>query len=91
MAKIVKIEVLSLGKILGALYAVFGVIGGILFTVIGLIAFVRTPVAGFMGLPMLVILPIFYGIMGFITGVLTAALYNLISSKIGPLVVQISE
>jgi uncharacterized protein YacL len=88
--EITKIKVLSAAKIFGILNAIVGLILGL---VIGLMALAGvgqaegSPTAIF-GVGAIVILPILYGVMGFISGALMSFVYNLIAGKIGGLVIE---
>ena len=88
------VGVLSCGKMMGILYACMGLLIGLffgLFSLIGL-AIPQQQNAGnpmpFLiggGLFMIILLPVMYGIMGFIGGIIMAALYNLVAGIIGGL------
>ena len=86
-----RIGVLSTGKILGILYAGLGLlIGGLfsLFSLLGAAVGASQDAGGaffamVFGIGAVVILPIFYGVLGLIGGILTAALYNLAASVVG--------
>ena len=89
------IGVLSLAKILGALYAVFGLIAGFFFTAVSLagLAFADKSgmeglLAGLFGIGAVIILPIFYGAIGFVAGLITAGLFNLVAPIVGGLELQ---
>lgn len=92
--KIKKIGVLSLGKISALLYAIMGLIVGVFMALISLIGatFSQSTTGMFgmlFGVGAIILLPIFYGAMGFVTGVITAWLYNIIANWIGGLEVEI--
>src|SRR5215216_2620264 len=84
---VTRIAPMSLAKILGCVYAVMGLIFG---AFIGLIASTvgqfgggdNTAMPQFIGMMFgvgsIVFLPVFYGAIGFIGGVLTAVLYNIV-------------
>ncbi len=84
---------------LGVLYAIMGLIivpFFLLFAVIG--AFAQhgsneSAAAGAFamgtGLVMAVAMPVFYGVFGFIFGIISAALYNLIAGWIGGIEVEV--
>ena len=100
MVKVTKINVISMGKISGALYGFMGLIFGIIFTVITLIGlllaviFTRNDVNWWIllfGLGSLILIPIFYGIMGFLMGVIVSAVYNLIAKYVGGLEIELEE
>ena len=43
------------------------------------------------GIGAIVFFPIFYGIMGFVMGIISAVLYNFVSSKIGGLEFEVEK
>lgn len=88
--KIKKIGILSLAKISALLYAIMGLIVGVFMALISLIgaAFSQSTTGMFgmlFGVGAIILLPIFYGAMGFVMGVVTAWLYNIIANWIGGL------
>ena len=91
MQKVKRIGVLSLAKILGILYAIFGLIVGALFALFPLIGLSADETGLFFGTVSIIIFPILYGIMGFIGGIITAFFYNLIVGKVGGLEVELAK
>ena len=92
MITIRRIGVLSTAKVLGVLYALLGLIFGALFTCISLFgALAARSVFGegggdfgaLFGIGAIIVLPILYGILGFIGGAIMAALYNLVAGWVG--------
>ena len=93
MAKMVlkKVGILSFAKIYTILMAIAGLIVGIIFTVIAFLvqAFAAATsgeaVPGFvaLGAANIVIMPIVYAIIGFVSGVIMAWLYNVIANLVG--------
>jgi hypothetical protein len=92
-----RIAPLQLGKILGILYAL-----GTLFFVPFILLFSMVASAApqmegspampgilGMGIGLMVMAPIMYGIMGFIVGVIGAFLYNLVAGWVGGLEVEV--
>lgn len=85
------VGVLSMGKLLGAMYAIIGLIVGAILSLVSLLAGVANLNQGaphplpFMvgGIAAIILLPIFYGIVGFIGGVISAAVYNLVAGLVG--------
>ncbi len=84
------IGVMSVAKIMGFLYACMGLIFVPFFLIIGLAGSVAgqkenpfAPFAGIFGIVMAVLMPILYGVMGFITGAISAALYNVLAKRVG--------
>ena len=99
--RIRRIDPLSLGKVLGAVYGLIGLVFGGLFAVLSLVgglgglAFggggegAAGRVAGlFFGVGSVVFLPLFYGVFGFLSGLLTAFVYNLTVRWTGGLVLE---
>lgn len=82
-----RIGVLKLAIFQGALMAAFGLIAALFLMMFGsMFAHLSGQAAqGVMagGLVALIILPILYGILGFICGAIGAALYNLVASVVG--------
>jgi hypothetical protein len=79
---------LSVAKVAGVLYALIGLVFGALFALAALAgAFAGADDSGIMGSIMgvgaIVILPLFYGCMGFVTTLIGAWLYNLVAGMIG--------
>lgn len=94
MVEITRIGVLSLGKIFGILYAFFGlVIGALMSLVFVFSGAMMGDTGGTMGFVFgagaIITLPLFYGIMGFLSGILMAIPYNMIADWIGGLEVEI--
>ena len=76
-----RLDVMSVGMMLGIFYAILGLIGGGFMTLFALIGAAAAPqgnaVGGLIfGLGAVVIVPIMYGIGGFIGGIIAALLYN---------------
>jgi len=88
MQIIKSVGVLSVAKIMGALYAVLGLIAIPFFLLAGLVGSMvpnqsgQNPFAGF-GIVFALMAPIFYGVLGFIFGAIGAFLYNLLAKWIG--------
>ena len=87
------IGVLSLGKISGLIYAAFGLMVGVLLTPISLLGALggfQEGSAGVLfgllfGVGAIFFLPLLYGVMGWITGILCALFYNLTARFFGGL------
>jgi hypothetical protein len=79
---------LSFAKITGVLYALMGLLFGAIFSLVSLAGFAAASgqegAAGMLfGVGAIVILPIFYGVLGFLFSLIGAALYNLIAGWVG--------
>jgi hypothetical protein len=98
--KIRSVGPLSVGKIFGAIYASLGLVIGLVFAFVSLVgaaiaanqqgaAAGLPPVA--LGIAAIFFAPLFYGLMGFIGGVITAALYNVASRFMGGIEIDVGE
>jgi hypothetical protein len=92
MFELRKIDVLSMAKIYGVIAAIAGFVVGIIVAFMSLFfgslaaAAGQVPVfpfAGVIGAVAIIVLPIVYGIVGFILGAVSAFLYNIIAARIG--------
>ena len=97
--KLKRIGVLSAGKVGALLYGMIGILAGLFlsfFSMIGLFAASQVgdfpaAFAPFLGLSSIIVLPLFYGALGFIAGVVSAAFYNLIAAMVGGIEVELEE
>ncbi len=92
MKMLKKIDPLSTAKIMGITYAILGLILGILFNLLVLAGFGSygyTP-SLFFGPAALLFLPVFYGALGFLFGLVSALSYNLIAKRFGGVKLEIS-
>jgi hypothetical protein len=90
-----RVSVLQAGKITGILYACLAVVF-IPFVMIAIMAQRMNPnhASGpfaFIGLGFAIFMPVIYGVMGFILGVISAAIYNLVASWVGGLEFEVEE
>lgn len=89
MAELRKLGILSFAKINAIMSAFFGLLAGIYFAVMGVFAQAKgMPILPgiptfVLGFAFVLILPLLYGILGFIGGIIVAALYNLFASWFG--------
>ncbi len=91
-----RIGPLSLAKILAILYALSGVIiGFFMWMFSSVMSRMGGPEADvfatFFGVGSIIFFPILYGILGFIFGLLTAWLYNIIAERIGGVELEFEE
>lgn len=94
-----RVGVVSLAKILGILYGGLGLIFGAIFALISLSGGALGAAAGeelgiaglgvLFGIGAIVFLPIFYGVIGFIGGLISGSLFNLAANLAGGLQVEI--
>jgi hypothetical protein len=101
MTKLKKIDPLSAAKIEGLIGVVFGLIAGIFMFIAG--AGIRgmmgaygggygygSMMAGF-GIGAIIVMPIMYGICGFIAGAIVAWVYNLAAGWIGGIEIELEN
>ena len=82
---------LSLGKVLGVLYGAMGLVFGAIFALVSMVGTALAPHGGaeepilnlVFGVGGIVILPLFYGVFGFLAGVIGAFFYNVIAGAVG--------
>jgi hypothetical protein len=97
MVRVKKIGVLSAAKILGILGAGIGLVLGLLAAAAASLMAIWAPAlqlpqmfplmsAGWAGL---ILFPIFYGICGFIGGLIGAAVYNIVAGVVGGLEIEL--
>jgi hypothetical protein len=100
MREIKKIQVLSFAKIISLVCIFLGFILGIavgflsfvLGSVLGTFTFATLPISGaWLGIAGFVIVPVIFGIAGFILGLLSAWFYNLLAWWVGGIKIEISE
>jgi hypothetical protein len=81
------VGVLSVAKVMGLIYACMGLIVAPLFLLMGVLVAAagqrNNPVAGIFSVGIALLLPVFYGVMGFIAGLIGALLYNLFAGWVG--------
>lgn len=91
-----RIGVMSLAKVMGTIYGGLGLVFGLIFSFVALLgaafgsAFqdatgVEALLGALFGVGAVVFLPLFYGLMGFLGGLLTGGLYNLAARAVGGL------
>ncbi|QDV83598.1 hypothetical protein [Stieleria sp.] len=82
-----RLDVMSCGIMLGVLYALIGLLVGGLFSLMalgGVAAQGGDAMAGLIGgIGAIILMPLFYGVGGFIGGVIGALLYNLCATFVG--------
>jgi hypothetical protein len=93
MQTLKSIGVLSAGKISGLIHASLGLLFTpffILMALLGTFAQQKDfPFVGVFGVVMAIFMPVFYGVIGFLVGVVGALLYNLFASWVGGVEVEL--
>jgi hypothetical protein len=91
-----RVAPLSVAKIAGVIYAILGLVFGAIVSLVslaGLFAqgnFGDQPqfLAALFGVGSIIVLPIFYGCMGFVMSLIGAALYNLVAGVVGGVAIE---
>ena len=88
-----KIGALSLGKVMGLTYALLGLLIGGCFALISLAGAglasasddgqIPAAFGALFGVGAVILFPILYGVMGFISGLIGALIYNVVAGMIG--------
>lgn len=91
------VDPLSFGKIYGATLAFFGLLVGAIITLISLTLggmmgeYGRGMfIPGFFGVAAIIVLPILYGVIGFIVGLVGAFIYNVVARIVGGIKIDLS-
>jgi hypothetical protein len=97
---ITRIGPLSLAKIVALVYGVIGLLIGAVISLFALIgaAFagaaaqpINSPLVGLIfGVGSVILLPIFYGLAGFVTSLIAAWLYNVIAARVGGIEITVA-
>jgi hypothetical protein len=95
-----RVKPLSLGKILGAMYLVLGLIAGLIISAVSVLGFAIGSVAApdqpgnmaglVFGVGAVVVIPLVYGTLGFIGGLIAALVYNLIAGVVGGVEIEVA-
>jgi hypothetical protein len=96
--KLQRIGIASAAKLGGVIYCAMGLVFGALFSLFSVIGAAASSVAGesgawglLFGVGAIVVLPIFYGAIGFIGMAIGAWIYNLAAGWIGGLELELSD
>ncbi len=94
-----RIQPLPLAKVMGIVYALMGLILGLFvaaaFSSLGTLSPAQKPMpwwgAAIFGVGGIIVMPVLYGVMGFVGGLLSALLYNLVAGRIGGIVLEVDN
>ena len=90
LAKLMAVTYAAIGLIFGGFVALFGLLGGGAMMAAGADdAGMGSGIMAGMGLLAVIVLPIFYGVLGFIGGALSAFVFNLAAGWIGGLELEV--
>ncbi len=100
MTIVKKVGPISLAKLQGVGGVILGLIMGILFTVVGGVASqfaekatgssASLGIAGF-GAASIIIFPIMYGIIGFVSGLVSGWIYNVVAGWVGGIQIELQQ
>jgi hypothetical protein len=88
------INPLSAGKMLGLTYACLGLLIGGIVSLVALAgaAGKQGGAAGLLfGAGAVILIPLFYGVLGFIGGLISALIYNVIAGAVGGIEIEVEE
>ena len=93
-----RIGVWSVARVYGAMLAAMGFLFGAFVALFSLVGVglagsgseVPSWVGAMLGVGAVIVLPIFYGVMGIVMGAISAALYNLFAGMVGGISVDVS-
>ena len=97
MKEIKKIDPMSMGKVMGGIYGLFGLlVAALMLCFASSLSSAVDSSAGASalfggGILSLIFLPIFYGIAGLIGGIITAWIYNVVAGYTGGLMIELSD
>jgi len=93
MFRLRSIGVLSSAKIFGIVQGAIGILVGFLFLIFAIVGAAIVPAQqklGMMGMIVIaVLMPVFYGVIGFVMGALWAFVYNLAAQAVGGMELQL--
>jgi len=87
------VGVISVAKIMALIHASFGLLLMPIFLLAGFLSMMgrtHSEFGGAVSVVIAVLMPIFYGLMGFVMGAIGALLYNLFANLIGGIEVQVT-
>jgi len=93
---ITRIGPLSAAKIAGVLYAAGGLLVGAAFSIVGLIGAAASDSAGsaafgaLFGIGAVILFPIMYGVLGFVSTLVAAWIYNVLAGMVGGIELDIT-
>ena len=91
-AKIYSITLAAMGLILGVIYGlIFMVVGGAMMAGGGRDSGAAGASSLVVGLVMMIAIPVFYGVIGFIGGIIGALVYNVAAGVVGGLEIEIEN
>ncbi len=86
-----KLRPVNFGKIMAVIYALFGAVVGAMFTLLAMMGLTSPADAAsnpMVGLHSIIVFPILYGIVGILSGLITACIYNLAAKWFGGIILE---
>ena len=88
-----RIDPMSCAKITGVLYAILGLIGGAFVSLFAMVGATFSPSSSGMGVLFgvgaIIVFPIFYGVIGFLSSLIGAWLYNVLAGMVGGVRIEV--
>jgi hypothetical protein len=86
----------SVGKILGSLYAILGLLIGGVFSLLAVLGGMASGQGGVgpgmaFGAAAVIMFPLIYGAIGFVGGILAAVIYNSLASILGGIEIELEQ
>jgi hypothetical protein len=96
MKKITRVRATSVGKVMGMIYGFLGLIAGGVATIFAIVGNSVSNTEGgfggiFLGVGAIIVLPIAYGLVGYIFGILSGWIYNLAAKWVGGLEIEVLD
>lgn len=95
-----RVRPLSLGKMLGAIYVTIGLIAGLIISLVSVLGFAIGSVAApdqmgnmvglLFGVGAVVFIPLVYGTLGFLGGLIAAVIYNWVARVVGGIEIEVA-
>jgi hypothetical protein len=89
--RVTRVDPFQVAKVMGVLYIVMGLVFAALFFMVSKL--IPTEAENAVGFPfssgLMLVLPIFYGVIGFIATLIGAALYNMVAGFVGGIDVEL--
>jgi len=94
-----RVDPLSVGKIAGLLYAIIGLFIGAILSLVTMAGATfaadagrGAPIVGlFLGIGAIIVLPVFYGVLGFVFFSIAAMLYNVLAGMVGGVRIDVEQ
>ena len=83
---------MSVGKISAVISAIMGLIIGIIYALIGMVLlFSSDAMLGILLISGIILAPLLYGVIGFVSGIIFAAVYNFVAKRFGGIEIEFEK